>query len=82
MVTMRALQQTVVASIFACGLATSAAADQRAWFLGANGLTEVAVTAGGRAWTPGHAIALPQHEPISPTLWDGGRNILWFAERP
>jgi hypothetical protein len=82
MVTIRALRPTIVAALLACSLATPATADQRAWFLGANSLSEVAVTAGGRAWTPGHAMALPQHEPISPILWAGGRHILWFAQRP
>jgi hypothetical protein len=72
----------VVVSVLACVLATPAHADERAWFLARNSLTEVAVTAGGREWTPRETIVLPAHEPISPILWGGGRHILWFASRP
>jgi hypothetical protein len=76
------LRQFVVASVLACSLATSAQADQRAWFLSANSLTEVAVTIGGREWTTRDHIVLPPHEPISPILWAGGRYVVWFAARP
>ena len=75
------LRQVVVLAV-ACSLATSAEAEQRAWFLAGNSLTDVVITSGGREWTPGESIVLPPHESVSPILWGGGRYILWFASRP
>lgn len=72
----------LVLVVFACGVAASAQADERAWFFSNDSLTEVAVTAGGRNWTPVGSIALPPHSPTSPIVWGGGRYILWFASRP
>ena len=72
----------VIALILLCSVAISAQANERAWFLAANGLTEVTVSSGGREWTTRDTIALPPHDPISPILWGGGRYVLWFAARP
>jgi hypothetical protein len=76
------LRRIVVVAVVAWSLISSAQADERAWFLGGNSLTEVAVTAGGRQWTARDSTVLPPHEPVSPSLWGGGRYLLWFASRP
>jgi len=73
------LRQILVFLIFACGVAGSAQADERAWFFSNNSLTEVAVTLGGREWTPTWAIALPPHQANSPIVWGGGRYLVWSA---
>jgi hypothetical protein len=71
----------LIACAVVCGAASPAAAQDRAWFLAGNGLTEVAVTAGGRDWTPTWSIALPPHQPTSPLVWGGGRYLVWSASR-
>jgi hypothetical protein len=75
------LHRILAACALACAAAIPAAAEERAWFLAGNSLTEVAVTAGGREWTPTWSIALPQHQPFSPIVWGGGRYLVWSASR-
>lgn len=76
------LRHLVVLSIVASSLVSVVHANERAWFVSQTGITEVAIAAGGREWTPMATIGLPSHSPISPVLWRGGRYILWFAARP
>lgn len=75
------LCRILVVSAIVCGAAIPAAAQERAWFLTANSVTEVAVTNGGREWTPTWRLALPSHGFSQPIATLGGRYLVWAASR-
>jgi len=71
----------LAACILVSAVGTSAA-EERAWFLSARSLTQVAVTNNGGTWLPVMRLDLPEHYPWQPIAFDGGRYLVWGAYRP
>jgi hypothetical protein len=71
-----------VACALGCLGGTAASAQELAWFLAPDSVTQIAVTNNGGAWSPVARTVLPNHSPWQPLAFDGGRYLVWAAYRP